>query len=128
MGAENNWTWPPSMDAVVAAPASHRVLFENDDVRVLEVTIAAGHREPEHTHRDPSVMIIDGPARIRYYRGDTLTFSSPTGHRGGWTQVSWMAPRIHIRSRISMTIRICVRRARTHGRARRRSDAVPSKK
>ena len=46
MGAEHDWTWPPSMDAVVAAPGSHRVLFENADVRVLEVTIAAGHREP----------------------------------------------------------------------------------
>jgi hypothetical protein len=23
MGAENNWTWPPSMDAVVAASGSH---------------------------------------------------------------------------------------------------------
>ena len=65
MGAEGSWDWPPSMDAVVAAPKSHRVLFENADVRVLEVTIAAGHREPEHTHRDPSVMVVDGPARIR---------------------------------------------------------------
>jgi hypothetical protein len=61
MGAEHDWTWPPSMDAVVAAPGSHRVLFENDDVRVLKVTIAAGHHEPEHTHRDPTVMIVDGP-------------------------------------------------------------------
>ena len=65
------------MDGVVAAPESHRVLFENDAVRVLEVTIAAGDREPEHTHRAPSVMIVDGPARIRYYQGDALTFSSP---------------------------------------------------
>lgn len=46
MRAGDNWSWPPSMDAVVAAPESHRVLFENDDVRVLEVTIAASHREP----------------------------------------------------------------------------------
>jgi len=28
MGAEDDWTWPPSMDAVVAAPGSHQVLFE----------------------------------------------------------------------------------------------------
>jgi hypothetical protein len=82
VSAENDWAWPPSMDAVVAAPESHRVLFENDDVRVLEVTIAAGHREPEHTHRDPSVMIVDDPARIRYYRGDTLTLFLARGHRG----------------------------------------------
>jgi hypothetical protein len=92
MGAENNWTWPPSMDAVVAAPESHRVLFENDDVRVLEVTSAAGHREPEHTHRDPSVMIVDGPARIRYYQGGTLTFSSPKDTTAAGTRASWMDP------------------------------------
>jgi hypothetical protein len=75
--AESNWSWSPSMDAVVAAPESDRVLFENDDVRVLDVIIAAGHREPEYTHREHSVMIVNGPARIRYYQGDTLTCSSP---------------------------------------------------
>jgi hypothetical protein len=92
MGADNNWTWPPSMDAVVAAPESHRVLFENDDVRVLEVIIAAGQREPEHTHRDPSVMIVDGPARIRYYQGDTLSFSSQEDTATAGTRASWMDP------------------------------------
>jgi hypothetical protein len=92
MDAENDWPWPPSMDAVVAAPESHRVLFENDDVRVLEVIIAAGHREPMHTHRDPSVMIVDGPARIRYYRGDTLTFTSPEDTTEAGTRATWMDP------------------------------------
>ena len=93
------------MDAVVAAPGSHQVLFENDDVRVLEVTIAAGHREPEHTHRDPSVMIVDGPGRIRYYQGGTLTFSSPrTPFRPGRGQAGW-PPRVRTRSRMSMIIR-----------------------
>ncbi|OGX87506.1 hypothetical protein [Hymenobacter coccineus] len=33
------WPWPDSLDAVVAAPQFHRVLFENDRVRVLEVTV-----------------------------------------------------------------------------------------
>jgi len=92
MGAQGSWNWPPSMDAVVAAPGSHRVLFENDDVRVLEVTIAAGDREPEHTHRDPSVMVVDGPARIRYYQRGTLTFASPAGTTGTGTRASWMDP------------------------------------
>jgi hypothetical protein len=80
------------MDAVVAAPESHRVLFENEDVRVLEVTIAAGHREPEHTHREPSVMIVDGPARIRYYRAGTPTFASPADTAAAGIQASWMNP------------------------------------
>jgi hypothetical protein len=68
------------------------VLFENEDVRVLEVSIAEGHRELEHTHRDPSVMIVDGPARIRYYRGDILTFSSPADNAASGTRASWLDP------------------------------------
>jgi hypothetical protein len=34
------WPWPDSLDAVVAAPASHHVVLENQTTRVLEVTIA----------------------------------------------------------------------------------------
>jgi predicted metal-dependent enzyme (double-stranded beta helix superfamily) len=71
------WPWPDSLDAVVAAPGSHRVVLENQTTRVLEVTIAPGEREPEHTHRWPSVMVVHQPARIRYYTGNTLTFTSP---------------------------------------------------
>jgi hypothetical protein len=71
------WMWPNSLDAVVAAAGSHRVIFENRVTRVLEVTITPGEREPEHTHRWPSVMVVHRPARIRYYTGDTLTFTSP---------------------------------------------------
>ncbi|WP_162815958.1 hypothetical protein [Microvirga aerophila] len=31
--------WPPHLNALVAAPAIHRLLFEDDTVRVLEVTV-----------------------------------------------------------------------------------------
>lgn len=119
-GVEDNWAWPPSMDAMVAAPESHRVLFENDDVRVLEVTIAAGHREPEHTHRDPSVMIVDGPARIRYYRGDTLTFSSPADTASAGTRASWMAPEDphSVENVDDHPYHAILLELRTHGRAR----------
>jgi hypothetical protein len=72
------WRWPDSLDAVVAAPGSHRVVFENQTIRVLAVTIAPGQREPEHTHCWPSVMVVHRPARIRYWTGDTLTFTSPS--------------------------------------------------
>src|SRR5262245_30224791 len=81
--------WPPLMDAVAAAPGSRRVLFENDDVRVLEVTITAEDREAEHTHPDPSVMGVDGPARNRYYQGHGLTFASPADAAAGGTQAGW---------------------------------------
>jgi quercetin dioxygenase-like cupin family protein len=86
------WPWPDSLDACVAAPASHLVLLENEAVRVLEVVIEPGVREPTHTHRAQSVMIVDEPARIRYYTGDTLTFETPAGGRAAGQQVSWMEP------------------------------------
>jgi hypothetical protein len=61
----SRWPWPDSLDAVLAAPDSHRVLSENDRTRVLEVIIAPGEREPEHTHRWPSIMVVHQPARLR---------------------------------------------------------------
>lgn len=47
------------LDAVAAAPEHHRVVFENERVRVLEVRVAPGQTEPVHVHRWPSVMHIE---------------------------------------------------------------------
>ena len=54
----DHWEYPDSLDALVAAPGSHRLLFENDDVRVLETTIGPGETVPLHTHRWPSVLYV----------------------------------------------------------------------
>jgi hypothetical protein len=51
--------WDPALDAVVAAPKHHRVLFENDRLRVLEVTLEPDDEEPVHHHRWPSVFVFD---------------------------------------------------------------------
>jgi hypothetical protein len=51
--------WDPQLDAVAAAPRQHKVLFENDRLRVLEVTLEAGDEEPVHHHRWPSVFVFD---------------------------------------------------------------------
>lgn len=93
MTAGQPWSWPEAMDALLAAPASHRVLLDNDRVRVLAVIIEPGTREPEHTHRAASVMIVDEPARIRYYAGNTLRLVSPArpGTPAG-VRVRWMEP------------------------------------
>jgi hypothetical protein len=48
--------WPVSLDALVAAPRHHRLLYENDRVRVLEVKIPCGESVPVHTHRWPAVL------------------------------------------------------------------------
>ena len=46
--------WPPHLEALVAAPANHRLLHEDDKVRVLEVTVQPSERENLHHHRWPS--------------------------------------------------------------------------
>jgi hypothetical protein len=39
MSETDKTEWPPHLDAPVAAPANHRLLFENDAVRLLEVSV-----------------------------------------------------------------------------------------
>jgi hypothetical protein len=60
-------SWPAELDALVAAPNHHRLLFENDAVRVLDTRIAPGDRTPLHTHRWPSVLyVLSAAPFIRY--------------------------------------------------------------
>ena len=93
MATQQPWPWPETMDALQAAPASHRLLLDNDRVRVLDVAIEPGAREPEHTHQAASVMIIDEPARIRYYQGDALLFESQARSESQpGVRVRWMEP------------------------------------
>jgi mannose-6-phosphate isomerase-like protein (cupin superfamily) len=56
--------WKPELDATTAAPDNHKILFENDDVRVLEVAVAPGTREPLHVHRYPAVMYVDSSPHL----------------------------------------------------------------
>ena len=52
------WPWPDSLDALAAAPEWHRLLLENDAVRVLETTIAPGATTRLHTHRWPGILYV----------------------------------------------------------------------
>jgi hypothetical protein len=46
-------------DAVAAAPGNHKVILENDQVRVLEARVPLHSDEPAHTHTWPSVFFED---------------------------------------------------------------------
>ncbi|MGB5667370.1 MAG: nuclear transport factor 2 family protein [Maribacter sp.] len=50
--------WPKNQDAVVSAPKNHKILMENENVRVLEVTLSPNELEPVHHHQWPSVLYI----------------------------------------------------------------------
>jgi hypothetical protein len=56
--AKQAWDWPESLDALVAAPGNHSLLFENERVRVVQTRILPGSSTPVHTHRWPSVMFV----------------------------------------------------------------------
>jgi len=63
------------LDAVAAAPANHKILLENDAVRVLQVEVAPGDVEAIHSHRWPSVMHIQSPQPLLdiMYRSESGT-------------------------------------------------------
>jgi mannose-6-phosphate isomerase-like protein (cupin superfamily) len=59
-----------ALDGVTVAPNNHKVIFENDEVRVLETTIAVGEVTPLHTHLAPTVMyVLSGSHFIRRDEG-----------------------------------------------------------
>lgn len=93
-----DWPWPRSLDAVEAAPDSHHVLLENDAVRVVRVVIQPGEKEPTHTHRWPSVMLVDRAARIRYYDADGAVADESPERAAGETaeqsppRTEWLEP------------------------------------
>ena len=51
--------WPGELDGVKVAPETHKVIFENEHVRVLEVTIPPHSKEPVHTHCLPSTLYFE---------------------------------------------------------------------
>ncbi len=58
---------PEELDSVIAAPENHTVVFENDKVRVLHVNIPPDVIEKKHTHRNPSIFIINASPNMDYY-------------------------------------------------------------
>lgn len=94
-------SWPESLDAVHAAPDSHKVLFENSMIRVLEVRVSPGKKEPFHVHPWPSIFIYldsGGPSGAqRYYNKDgKITHDHPRLERPPinppeW-RIHWMEP------------------------------------
>jgi hypothetical protein len=91
---QQEWQWPDSLDALVAAPDHHKLLFENDRVRVLNTSIQAGDRTPIHTHRWPAVFyIISWSDFIRYDdKGNAILDSRTVEAFKNPPPVVWSAP------------------------------------
>lgn len=93
-GKSKAWPWPDSLDALVAAPGYHRLLFENERVRVLEVRIPAGHFVPVHTHRWASVacVVSDSDFLRRDANRNLLFDSRAAGPPAPTPAAQWLGP------------------------------------
>jgi hypothetical protein len=88
------WPWPAELDALRAAPAFHRVLFENEHVRVLDGHVRPGETVPLHTHRWGGVLYLlsDSEFVRRGPDGAVLADTRTAPHRLGVGAATWAGP------------------------------------
>jgi beta-alanine degradation protein BauB len=69
-----------SDDAAIVAPHVYKVVFENDKVRVLEVSMAPGASTSMHTHPDyVAYLQNEGKVRFTMPDGETAEVEFPAG-------------------------------------------------
>ncbi len=88
------WPWPEELDALTAAPRHHKLLFENDIVRVLDTSIPAGEKTEIHTHKWPaSLYIVEWSDFIRYDMEGNVMLDSRNFDKPPATQSAlWTGP------------------------------------
>ena len=88
--------WPRDQDAVISAKKNHKILLENDSVRVLEVTILPGEKEAVHHHQWPGVLyVMEGEDFIDRDGEGNVIFDSrkiPSFHSIKRPKTSWTGP------------------------------------
>lgn len=69
------------LDAMAAAPNHHRVLLENEHVRVLDTQLGPGEQTPVHAHQWPAVLYVVGWSDFVRYdpEGQVLVDSKALG-------------------------------------------------
>lgn len=73
----NTEQWPPELDALIAAPQHHKLLFENENVRVLDTFIPPGEKTNLHTHQYPaSLYFLSCSEFTRYDENGNVTADS----------------------------------------------------
>ena len=77
------------IDPVEVSPNNYKILLENDNVRVLEMTLRAGEKDEVHSHPAETVYFIKGgKAKIHLPDGQSVDAELPDGHvmwNDAWT-------------------------------------------
>lgn len=88
-----------AQDPLAVAPGMYRLLFENDRVRVMEVTFQPGQKIAPHSHPDHYVYVAEG---------GTLRISKPDGSATDATvkpgDVLWIAAETHWAENVGTTV------------------------
>ena len=71
------WPYDDSLDALIADGKHHKLVMENERVRVLQTIIPPGAHTAVHTHRWPSVLYMLSVSDFLRYddRGNVITDS-----------------------------------------------------
>lgn len=70
---------PDELDGVIAAGQHHKVIFENDRVRVIETAIPVGEITDIHTHRRPTTLhVVSGDHFVRRDAAGDVEFDTRT--------------------------------------------------
>ncbi len=87
-----------AQDPVKVSPNTHKVLFENDRVRMLDVRVKPGEKVPMHSH----------PANVVYFLSDSkVKFTYPDGRteerEGKVGQAGWSEAVTHAAENVGTT-------------------------
>jgi len=76
-----------AQDWVATGGAPKKVLLDNAQVRVVELSLAPGQKEPVHTHpANFAYVLTPGKVRVSYVGGETAEMQTKAG------QVIWSDP------------------------------------
>jgi len=69
------------IDPIEASPINYKTLLENEEVRVVEMTLRPGEKDEWHSHPNETVYFITGSkVRIALEDGGSLEADLPDGH------------------------------------------------
>jgi quercetin dioxygenase-like cupin family protein len=81
-------------DAMTAAPDHHRLLLDNENVRILDTNLAPGERTPVHSHQWPAALYVKSWSDFirRDAEGKILVDSRNMTPRPGPGDALWLPP------------------------------------
>ena len=77
------------LDPLKVTPQTHKLLFENQFVRVIESKVPAGETERKHSHpRSVTVYLADSDAEIKTFPDGKTSRVHRTAGTAGWSEAT----------------------------------------